>query len=70
MREGVADVLGQLGFLRDPRQLGLEPGFERGDDGRRMLASGSETQERLLAANTFLDLLEQRDLPEHLFGDG
>ena len=30
--EGVSDVLGQLGFLRDAGQLSLEPGFERGDE--------------------------------------
>jgi hypothetical protein len=31
--EGVADVLGELGFLRDAGELGLQPWFQRGDDG-------------------------------------
>ena len=34
VRQGVADVLGQPGFLRDARQLGFQPRLERGDDGR------------------------------------
>lgn len=39
VREGVADVLGQLGFLRDVRQLGLQPRLERGDDWGCMFTS-------------------------------
>ena len=32
VREGVTDVLGQLGFLRDARELSFQPRLERGDD--------------------------------------
>jgi hypothetical protein len=42
VREGVADILGQQGLLRDARQLVLQPGLERGDDRGGMLASGDE----------------------------
>ena len=32
VRQGVADVLGQLGFLRDARELSFQPRLERSDD--------------------------------------
>jgi hypothetical protein len=60
----------QLRFLRDTRELGLEPGLERSDDRRRVLAPGSQAQGRRLAAHGLLDLIEQRDLAQHLLGDG
>ena len=42
MCEGVADVLGEPGFLRDAGELGLEPGFQRGDDRGGVLTTGGE----------------------------
>src|SRR5690606_20868195 len=55
--------------LRDARELGLEPWFERGNDGCRMLAPGGQTDGRALATHGLLDLIEQRDLAQHLLGD-
>ncbi len=70
VREGVADVLGQLGFLRDTGELGLQPGLERGDDRGGLLASGGEADGRILAAHGLLDPVEGRELAQHLLGDG
>ena len=70
VREGVADVLGQLGFLRDARELGFQPRLERGDDRGCVFAPGGQTDGCILAAHGFLDLIEQRDLAQHLLGDG
>lgn len=48
VREGVADILGQQGFLRDARELGLQPGLERGDDRGGLLASVGLADGRVL----------------------
>jgi hypothetical protein len=70
VRQGVADVLGELGCLRDARELGLEPGRECGDDRACVFAPGGQPDGRGLAAHGPLDLTEQRDLPQHRLGDG
>lgn len=69
-RWAMANFLRQLGFLRDARDLGLEPGFQRGDDGCRMLAPSGKTHGSLLPSDGLLDLIQQRDLAQHLLGDG
>ena len=40
VRDGIADVLGQLGFLRNARELAFQPRLERGDDGGRHVRAG------------------------------
>jgi hypothetical protein len=52
------------------RELGLQPRLERGDDGGGMFASGCEADGRGPAADGLLDLIERRDLAQHLLGDG
>lgn len=70
MREGIADILGQKGFLRDARQLSSKPGLERGDDRGGLGAPDGETVGGSLAAHGLLDLIQQCDLAQHLLGDG
>ena len=66
MCKGVADVLGQLGFLRNAGELGLQPRLERGDDRCRMVAPSSKAQCRILSSDRLLDLIKQCNLAQHL----
>ena len=70
VRQGVADVLGQLRFLRDARELCFQPGLERGNDGCCVFAPGRKAQGRRLPSHGLFDPIEQRDLAQHLLGDG
>ena len=60
----------ELGFLRDSGELGLQPGFQCGDDGGGLRAPGSQAGCRILAADGLLDPVEGRDPAQHLLGDG
>ena len=60
----------QLGFLRDARELGFQPWLERGDDRVCVFAPGRQANCGVLTSHGLLDLIQQRDLAQHLFGDG
>src|SRR3954467_10391205 len=75
-RASVADRLGKLALLADERQLGAQPGFERGDDGTRSLLANGATFLGEALADVLLDSIEQRDALQRFvsdrrgFGDG
>lgn len=48
-------VFGELGFLRDARELGFQPRFPHGDDRACMFRPGCKAHGSLLAAHGLLD---------------
>ena len=69
MGEAVADVGGQGRARGDHRQLLLEPGLQRRDDGRRLRLPDGEPRRRRHAADARLDGVERGDLPDGGLGD-
>lgn len=67
--KGVADIFCQHGFLRNARELSLQPELERCNDRGGLGAPDGEPIGDSLAAHGLLDLIQQSNLAQHLLGD-